>query len=138
MGVSYLASEHRHVFHVRCRKAVSHNDREIEFLLFKEEVKNWIIDRYPSGRNGEALLGACSCEAIAERLLEQFRLAECEVSEDGENGSVVKESEYDQPHNVSAYRRDPITIWASHEPSYSGEAYPLGKEALGVPDAGGQ
>lgn len=83
--VAFLADRHRHVFHVRMWKLVSHTDREVEFILFARKAKKLIVDRY-----GEpAELDALSCEAVALFLLDELDLSKCEVLEDGENGSLV-------------------------------------------------
>lgn len=81
--VTYLRHPHRHVFHVRASKRVTHNDREVEFITLKSQLQAYIGAAY-EGKTFES-----SCEEIAEDLLETFRLVSCEVSEDGENGATV-------------------------------------------------
>jgi hypothetical protein len=69
---------------VRAEKEVTHDDRDIEFILFKREVERAI-----KHANNERALN-WSCENWAHYLLESLGLAKCEVSEDGENGAVVE------------------------------------------------
>ena len=38
-GIEFLANEHRHMFHFRVEIQVFHDDREIEFILFKRELE---------------------------------------------------------------------------------------------------
>ena len=82
---SYLASMHRHEFHVRAEKLVTHADRDIEIIAFKRELVEFIEAKY--GR--PAMLGGKSCEMLALEFVRAFQLDLCEVLEDGENGAVV-------------------------------------------------
>ena len=86
--VSFLANEHRHIFHFRVYIDVFHNDRDIEFIQFKR----WLQGLY----NSEVLtLDYKSCEMIADDLYVQIaqrypgRCVIIEVSEDGENGCSI-------------------------------------------------
>lgn len=82
--VSFLRDRHRHMFHVRGEKQVFHDDRDVEFIMLKNEVAAYLAQLYPKGE-----MGSTSCEMVAEHLLEVFDLVSCEVSEDGENGAVA-------------------------------------------------
>lgn len=82
--VAFLREWHRHVFHVRLEVPVRHDNRDVEFLLLKQKLENYISDTY-STRKFEY-----SCEQIANNLLVQFQARECQVSEDGENGATVR------------------------------------------------
>lgn len=90
--VAFLRAIHRHLFHVRAELEVSHGNRELEFFLVKRALESYIYDRQLGGN-----LNHKSCEMIAKELLE-FLLASyglsrnmsVEVSEDGENGSIVR------------------------------------------------
>lgn len=85
--VSFLGHPHRHMFHFRVRVSVKHNDREIEFILFKRELEALY--------NGIYDIDYKSCEMLAEELFEYVnknypgRVVEVNVSEDGENGAVL-------------------------------------------------
>lgn len=85
-GEYYLKNIHRHLFKARCWKEVTHSDRDIEFIKFKREIYNFLIES-----NGGNIInfGHMSCEHIAEHLLQKFKLSKCEVLEDGENGAVI-------------------------------------------------
>ena len=93
--VSFLATPHRHVFHFRVWIDVFHNDRDIEFIQFKR----WLKNLYSSNErdNSSVLnLNFKSCEMIADDLYLQIaqkypnRAVWVEVSEDGENGCLIK------------------------------------------------
>ena len=96
--VSFLASPHRHLFHFRVWIDVWSNNREIEFIQFKR----WIGSLY-NNQNSVLNLDYKSCEMIADDLYIQItgrypgRSVWIEVSEDGENGCLIK---YDQPVNT--------------------------------------
>ena len=86
--VAYLSSLHRHVFHVECKKEVSHDDRDIEIISFKHELKKYLLGVY-STDGLVCNFGGRSCEMIAKELLQKFELNYCSVLEDGENGAEV-------------------------------------------------
>lgn len=86
--VSFLGVPHRHIFHFKVRIEVFHDDRDIEFIQFKR----WLEKLY----NEDILeLNHKSCEMISDDLYREIsarypgRFVEIEVSEDGENGSIV-------------------------------------------------
>jgi hypothetical protein len=85
--VSFLANEHRHIFHFKVAIEVTHNDRDIEFIQFKR----WLESLY----QGTLQLNYKSCEMICDDLYEVIatrypdRFVEITVSEDGENGATI-------------------------------------------------
>ena len=87
--VSFLANPHRHMFHFRVWADVIHNDRDIEFIQFKR----WLENLY---KDGTLQLDYKSCEMMADDLYIQIasrypnRAVWIEVSEDGENGALIK------------------------------------------------
>lgn len=87
--VSFLGSPHRHIFHFRVWITVTHDDREIEFIQFKR----WLENLY---KNSTLVLDNKSCEMISDELYlkiaERYpnRNVSIEVSEDNENGSLVR------------------------------------------------
>ena len=86
--VMFLRDRHRHIFHIKMSKEVNHSDRDIEIILFKREVQEYLKQKF-----GEPCeFGSMSCEMIAEHLLQQFNANEVEVLEDNENGANVKTS----------------------------------------------
>jgi hypothetical protein len=97
--VSFLGSPHRHIFHFRVYITVVHNDRDIEFIQFKR----WLENLYSGGT---LELNYKSCEMICDDLYLQIaskypgRSVWIEVSEDGENGALVKYETY-RPQLIS-------------------------------------
>jgi hypothetical protein len=96
--VSFLAYPHRHIFHFRVWLDVFHNDRDVEFIQFKR----W-LERLYSGDQGVLSLDYKSCEMMADDLYIQIadrypgRAVWIEVSEDGENGCLIR-YETHRPH----------------------------------------
>lgn len=82
--VAYLRDPHRHMFHIKAWKEVQHNDRDVEFIMLKHRIAQYLDDKYPTKQ-----LGRTSCEMLAKDLIERFDLKACEVSEDGENGAIL-------------------------------------------------
>ena len=80
--VAFLQNPHRHVFKVTLKKAVQHNDRDVEIIMLKRQALRIVAKR---GMD----LGRTSCEDLAEWLLGALGCCEVQVLEDGENGSVV-------------------------------------------------
>ncbi len=91
-GVEFLANEHRHIFHFRIELQVWHDDREVEFILFKRELEALYSE-------GTLQLDYKSCEMMADDLADYIkkkypgRNIVIEVSEDGENGCRVEYNE---------------------------------------------
>ena len=87
--VSFLGTPHRHIFHFRVWIDVVHNDRDIEFIQFKR----WLEKLY---REGTVQLDYKSCEMMSDDLYLEIaarypgRSVWIEVSEDGENGALIK------------------------------------------------
>lgn len=87
--VSFLGNEHRHIFHFKVWISVLHNNRNIEFILFKR----WLESLY---QNNVLQLDFKSCEMMAEDLYEKIheeypdRDVFIEISEDGENGCYME------------------------------------------------
>ena len=86
-GVEFLKNPHRHMFHFRVDIQVFHDDRDIEFILFKRELESLYAE--------ETLqLDYKSCEMLSDDLAAYIRKTypdrdvRIEVSEDGENGSL--------------------------------------------------
>jgi hypothetical protein len=91
--VAFLAHPHRHMFHFKVWIEVQHDDREIEFIQFKR----WLEGLYSTST---IELNHKSCEMLARELYEQIsyrypnRETWIKVSEDGENGCLLKFSNY--------------------------------------------
>jgi len=85
--VNFLRTLHRHLFGVKVWIEVFHNDRDIEFLIFKQEINDLINDLVSEDK----VVG--SCEMVSDYLYHQIRIKypnreiRIEVNEDDENGS---------------------------------------------------
>jgi hypothetical protein len=86
--VSFLQFPHRHMFHIKAEKSVTHLDRDVEIILLKRSINFYLVKMY-AGEEDHLQFGGMSCEMIAKKLLERFDLETCEVLEDGENGAKV-------------------------------------------------
>lgn len=88
-SVSFLGFPHRHMFHFRVELEVFHDDRDVEFIMFKRELENLY---------GEGILNLNhkSCEMISDDLaayvIDKYpgRDLQITVSEDGENGATCR------------------------------------------------
>jgi len=91
--VAFLKNIHRHIFHFKVYITTKHNDRELEFFMFKNDIEImidnfWVLYNLHSQKDTEGL----SCEMMADELYEQVRdiypnrEVIIEVSEDKENG----------------------------------------------------
>lgn len=86
--VAYLRYPHRHVFHVQVMIAVTHSDRQVEFIMAKKTLST-ILKTYYANK-----LSTFSCEQFAEDIGKfmvhnGYNVSQVEVSEDGENGALV-------------------------------------------------
>lgn len=86
-GVTFLRYPHRHIFHFKVELEVFHDDREVEFILFKREIEGLYTQ-------GTLQLENKSCEMMSEELAAYIRNKYphrdlvITVSEDKENGST--------------------------------------------------
>ena len=95
------------MFHFNVKIEVFHNDREIEFLLFKRELEALYND-------GALDLDFKSCEMMAEDLYLYIngaypnRDVTIEISEDGENGAIMewKRNILDPSYNPMSHLKD--------------------------------
>lgn len=87
--VSHLAYTHMHYFYFKVWVAVSHNNRQIEFIQMRRDIEN-LYDK------GTLILNNMSCEMISDdlysRLCQMYPGVEIriDVSEDNINGSYVE------------------------------------------------
>ena len=44
--MKYLEHPHRHMFHIDARREVFHDDRDVEFIVFKRMMKDYIEKTY--------------------------------------------------------------------------------------------
>lgn len=87
--VAYLRLPHRHMFHFKALVNVSHDDRDVEFIILKHMIREYLNETYWHDEFKCLFFGPMSCEMIARELMEEFNLSQCEVGEDGENGAVL-------------------------------------------------
>jgi len=82
----YLASSHRHLFHIEVQIEVSHAEREIEY----HDLLDFCQEKFVGGD-----MGSWSCETMAQYLIKEVasqypgRPLLVSVYEDGEVGAVV-------------------------------------------------
>lgn len=82
----YLASLHRHIFHVEAHLSLAHNEREVEFHNFLDFCKT----HFPGGN-----MWAKSCETMASELAMKIdnnwpnRKVKVSIFEDNEVGAIV-------------------------------------------------
>lgn len=87
--VRFLGHDHRHIFHFKIHIEVFHDDRDVEFILFKRFCEGLF-------NSGTLQLDYKSCEMISDDLYHQiakeypFRDVWISVSEDNENGSDIR------------------------------------------------
>ena len=87
--VEFLRYPHRHIFKFKVQIDVEHDDRDIEFFIFKR----WLESLYA---DDTLQLDYKSCEMMADDLAKQIkdkypgRRLSIDVSEDGENGCHVE------------------------------------------------
>ena len=86
--IKFLENEHRHIFKVEVKIAVTHLDRELEFFLVKWALQDFI----KSGNQNHR-----SCEMIASDILQNHliptygeRSYTVTVSEDGESDGIIE------------------------------------------------
>ena len=87
--VEFLCYPHRHIFHFKVSLEVFHNDRDVEFILFKRELEALY-------GNNTLNIDFMSCEMLAEELIgyisEKYpnRDMVVKVYEDDENGAILQ------------------------------------------------
>jgi len=85
--VEYLRNPHRHIFHVTVWLEVFNDNRDVEFIMFKNYINTILL-------SGD--LQNASCEMISDKLEIEIRTMypdreiRIEVSEDNENGSYTE------------------------------------------------
>ena len=89
--VAFLSDLHRHMFHITCKKRVNHDDRDVEFIMFKRDISDYITAKYWREVIRVHDFKSKSCEMLAKELVEEFDLEYCSVFEDNENGAEVYE-----------------------------------------------
>ena len=88
--VGFLSVLHRHIFHIEAKKEVFHDDRDVEFIMFKRDIQDYLKQMYYKPEMRTHMFGAMSCEMIAKEILKQFNCESVSVWEDLENGAIVE------------------------------------------------
>lgn len=87
-GVEFLRHPHRHQFHFEVEIQVFHDDREIEFILFKRELEALYVEG-----TLDCMHKSCEmlCDDLGGYIMDKYpgRWLRISVSEDGENGATA-------------------------------------------------
>lgn len=93
--VKFLRNDHRHIFVITSKIEVFHEDRELEFIMVKHLINNFLKERI---FDNVWHMDTLSCEQVAlmiyNLLKEKYgfeRKISVEVSEDNENSAIVEE-----------------------------------------------
>ena len=109
--VSFLGYPHRHIFHFKVKLEVFHDDRDVEFILFKRELEA-LYDNETLQLNNQ------SCEMMSDTLAEYLKTNYpnrdfvIEVSEDGENGCechYVKDLDMEIDNEFLSHHADSVS-----------------------------
>ena len=87
--VGFLSYMHRHKWYITAKKPVYHDDRDVEFIMFKRDIEEWLRNTYWSESSRTHEFGAKSCEMLAREILEEFGCNYVSVFEDNENGAEI-------------------------------------------------
>lgn len=93
--VEFLRQEHRHMFGVTAMVEVYTDDREIEFIMMKHRINDWLSRQ--QDECGVWNMDRTSCEQVAKKILSVLidnfdmdgRQYMISVDEDGENGASI-------------------------------------------------
>ena len=85
----YLEYRHRHMFHIVAKKEVFHDDRDVEFIMFKRDIIQYLENTYYNKESRTHEFGAKSCEMLAKEILKEFDCVYVSVFEDNENGAEI-------------------------------------------------
>lgn len=88
--VGFLSVMHRHMFHFEAKKEVFHDDRDVEFIMLKRDIQDYLKQMYYNPELRTHLFGPKSCEMLAKEVLNQFDCKSVTVWEDLENGAIVE------------------------------------------------
>tara|TARA_R100000426_G_C4761904_1_gene87478 strand:- start:132 stop:485 length:354 start_codon:yes stop_codon:yes gene_type:complete len=87
--VAFLSDIHRHKWYITAKKKVNHDDRDIEFIMFKRDIEEYLRSKYYDKKYRSHYFGAMSCEMLAREILDLFDCCYVSVYEDNENGAEV-------------------------------------------------
>lgn len=91
--VEFLKHEHHHQFNITVECDVEHNNREIEFILLRMDILDFVYYNYKTDR-WIVKFGSMSCEMIANDIKEHMefkykRKFKVSVYEDNVQGGVI-------------------------------------------------
>ena len=101
--VGFLSYMHRHKWFITAKKQVFHDDRDVEFIMFKRDVMDYLNTRYYRSDYRSHYFGAKSCEMIADELYKAIndkypgRFVRISVAEDNENGCEMDYPVHSRP-----------------------------------------
>lgn len=82
----YLENNHRHIFEIRCKIEVQHNNREIEINQMQRDIQTKLNKEFGNPCDFKSM----SCEDIAEYLLCEYdSIKSVQVLEDGYGGAEI-------------------------------------------------
>jgi hypothetical protein len=87
--VAFLASPHRHIFHIEAKVEVFHDNRDKEFIMLKRDMLDYLKKVYYNDSKRTHVFGPMSCEMICKDIMTQFNCKSVQVWEDLENGAEV-------------------------------------------------
>ena len=87
--VAFLSDMHRHKWFITAKKQVNHDDRDVEFIMFKRDIIDYLLKEYYNNDTRTHEFGAKSCEMLAKEIMEAFECNYVSVFEDDENGAEV-------------------------------------------------
>ena len=87
--VKFLADLHRHKWFITAKKQVNHDDRDVEFIMFKRDIIDFLKDEYYDSLSRTHEFGSKSCEMLAKEIMKEFDCVYVSVFEDNENGAEV-------------------------------------------------
>ncbi len=91
----YLASRHAHVFKIKVKARVNHQDREIEFHDLRDVLDTVVTSLLKYRIDGPPTFGERSCEQIGSEILNALPMATIViVSEDGQFDAEVHREEH--------------------------------------------
>lgn len=86
--VVFLRHDHRHIFHITVWIEQFHNERDVEFILFKRFIENIIKNsQFPNNASCETM-----SDFLAKKIIKKYinRKLKIEITEDGENGALIE------------------------------------------------
>ena len=93
--VKFLRNDHRHIFVITSKIEVFHEDRELEFIIVKHLINDFLNSQI---ENNVWYMDNLSCEQVATKIYTLLknnygfeRKISVEVSEDNENSAIIEE-----------------------------------------------